>query len=581
MKTDKKPEKNKNLIEKYTLKEKLLMSGLTSLAVSFMFILFGCIDIYANNMLEFAFTFSDIIGPVLLVFFAVWAALFAILMIFNKGLLNIFTAFIYGLIISSYADGFLSDKALVTSGDVNAMTMLEYNRMLIIYVAFSAGFAILSIILKNNWKKVVVFLSVLLIGMNGASLVSDVATKKLFSDNDINCEYVLSNKGLDTVSGDENIIYILFDRFDTNYYDEVIEKYPGYFDDLEGFTLYHGATPVYTRTYPAAAYMISGVPYKAEVAPTEFFDKAYGESQFLKDLKSNGYNINIFADRYYEYNDAKSLIGIADNVESVSSYSTNKTEIIKYLSKLSLSRSFRVYLMKTMYRNANHGVVSTLSNLNCESGTYQDNDAQYYKTIQQNPLTVGNSNKNYTFIYLHGSHTPHILDENCEISENADEISQTVGAFKIVKEYLNQLKALGVYDNSTIIIAADHGSPRQETSDYIEQSEELGNLGQTACIFFKPKNAENKTLQISEAEVSTDNIIPTIVQDAQLQTDYDYGKSLFDIKEGESNPRYFYQSIYDINKRKLCFNVYEIKGNAHDISNWEKIDFIKSEYQWY
>ncbi len=575
-----KKEKKEIVIEKYSVKERLLIAGLTGLAVSFMFFLFGTIDIYANNMAEFAFTFSDIIGPVLITFFVFWIVISAVVFVFNKAVLNIFTAGIFGMIIASYIDNFISGRALITSGDVNGMSQGEYIQMVSVYMIICVSIAVISIALKNKWKNAVVFLSVLIIGMNGASLISDIATKNLLSDNDINCDYVLSTKGIDTVSEQENIIYILFDRFDTNYYKAVVEKYPDYFDDLEGFTLYDSATSVYTRTYPSVPYMISGVPYKAEVSPVDYFDKAYGESQFLKDLKANGYQINVFADRYYEYADAKSFLGIADNVEEVTSYSTNDMEIVKYLSKLSLARSFRQYLSMAMYSNANEGVSATLSTLECESGVYQDNDAKYYKFIQENHLQSDESEKTYTFIYLHGSHQPFILDENCEVSENASGVSQTVGSFKIVKEYLNQLKELGVYDNSTIIIAGDHGYPRQEILDFIEQ-EQFKDWGLTTCIFFKPKNADNKTLITSSAEVSSANIIPAIVQDANLQTDYNYGKSLIDIKEGENNPRTFYHSYYIVNEHHLCFNVYEINGNAHDVNNWKKVDFIESEYQWY
>lgn len=580
MKTKNNSEKSKNLIEKYTLKEKLLMSGLTSLAVSFMFFLFGCIDIYANNMLEFAFTFSDIIGPVLLVFFAVWAALFAFLMIFNKGFLNIVTAVVFGIIIASYVNNALIGRISFASGNTNEMSFDETIVFFIVYIIVCTLAAIISLLLKNSWKKVVVFLSVLIIGMNGASLVNDIATKKLLSDNDINCDYVLSNKGLDTVSGGENIVYILFDRFDTKFYDEVLEKYPDYFEDLEGFTLYHGATALYTRTYPSATYMITGEQYMADVAPEDYFDKAYGESQFLKDLKANEYNINIYGERYYMYSDAKTLLDIADNAEEVTSYSPNKKAIIKYFSNLLIARNFSQLMTMKTYSIACDGVIDTLSDLDCESGLFTVDDEKYGKYVHENPLTVNNNDKTYTFIHLHGCHFPYTLDENGEYSEDADRVSQTVGAFNIVKEYLNQLKALGVYDNSTIIIAGDHAYPRGETKEFHIQYQ-FEDWGQTTCLFFKPKNADNKELLISEAEVSTANIIPSIVQDRGLQTDYDYGKSLFDIKEGESNPRVFYFSMYNVNDRKLCFSVYEIKGNAHDINNWKKTDTINSDYPWY
>ena len=41
-------------------------------------------------------------------------------------------------------------------------------------------------------------------------------------------------------------------------------------------------------------------------------------------------------------------------------------------------------------------------------------------------------------------------------------IKQAKGALYIVEEYINQLKKSGIYDKTTIIIIADHGSVNLE-----------------------------------------------------------------------------------------------------------------------
>ena len=572
-----KKEKKKIEFEKYTVKEKLLISCLTGFTASFILFLFGPIDIYANNMQEFPFTFKDIAMPIVALYLVVAVAISAILMLFQRFALNIISSLPFSMIIAGTLDNMLSKKPMMNSGDVSDLSNFDYYKMVFIFIVVFFSLLYLSVFVTKKWKNIVIFLSVLIIGMNSASLVTDFVNKDLLHDNDINCEYVLSQKGLSTVSDKENIIYILFDRFDNTYIDMVLDKYPTFFDDLEGFTYFDSATSVYTRTFPAGCNMISGIDFLANRSPQDYLNNAYHESEFLKDLKNNGYNINIFGHRYYLYTDAKSFLKVADNTDKVSSYKINTKDTLKYLSNLSFGRIFKLYMSHFMYANGNDGLSSRLSTVKCNDELFVDDDAWLSDYYKENKLTSNGNNKQYTFIYMHGSHSPFKLDENGDLSENANAISQTVGSFKTVKLYLEYLKELGVYDNSTIIISGDHGIPHGEFSPLHEQIEE----GVTDAIFIKPRNAKNEKLKVSSAEVSVADIIPTIVKDAGLKTDKNYGESVFDIPEGKNRTRVFYQSVYNLDSHRVGLNKYEINGDAHDINNWELTEEIRSEYQWY
>ncbi len=572
-----KKDKKKIEFEKYSVKDKLFISCLTGFSTSFVLCFFGPIDIYANNLREFAFTFKDIIFPFILVFLGVAVGIAAVLMLFQRFFLNILSSIPFSVIIASLIDGMVNRSPKIVSGDVAEISDKEYITMVLIFVLCVFGFILLSLFLTKKWKSVVAFLCVLLIGMNGASLVSDFVTKDLIHDNSINCDYVLSKTGIDEVSEKENVIYILFDRFDNRYVKGVQEKYSEFFDDLEGFTYFDSAVSKYTRTFPGVPYMLSGNDFTADISAPDYLDKTYKSSSFLKDVKANGYNVNLYVDRYYEYTDAKAFEGIADNVREVTSCTPHKGKIISYLLKLSLARINKMYLSQVMYANANHGIASTLSTLECEGGTYHDDDAWFSDFINENELKYSGNDKNFTFLYLHGCHTPYILDENGDVSDGATDISQVIGSFKSVKKYLEYLKKIGVYDNSTIIISGDHGDPNEETQPLHEQIEE----GVTTAIMIKPRNAKNEKLVKSSAQVSVSDIIPTIVKDANIKTDKNYGESAFDIRENEERTRIFYQSVYDINEHKLGLNKYEIKGNAHDIKNWKLTDKIRSQFSWY
>jgi len=72
----------------------------------------------------------------------------------------------------------------------------------------------------------------------------------------------------------------------------------------------------------------------------------------------------------------------------------------------------------------------------------------------------------FAYIHLHGSHTPYVMNEKAEPAApgTSSAIIQTKGCFHIVYEYLDQLKQLGMYENSTIIIFGDHGARKNDTN---------------------------------------------------------------------------------------------------------------------
>ena len=183
--SDKKIAKNRAKMNKYTTKEKVLISALVSFVFSFIIFLFNPIDIVANNAQEFSFALSDIIGGVLLSFFASFAILFAVLMIFNKYILNIITSLLLSVFISDYIYNLTVGKGTLVSGDVRIDYGKSTTIFLIIIIAVAYALFLTGVLLKNKWKNVCAFICVLLIAMNSATLVSDFATKDFVNKNGI------------------------------------------------------------------------------------------------------------------------------------------------------------------------------------------------------------------------------------------------------------------------------------------------------------------------------------------------------------------------------------------------------------
>lgn len=563
--------------EKYTVKEKLLISALVSLTVSFIAIIFNPIDIFANNAKELSFSLGDFVLPLLGCFALCFVTAFCFLMIFNKILLNIITSSVLSVFIADYVYNLTVGKNIFVSGDMRISFEQSQTYFLVFLGITMYILILLSIFTKKNWKNICTFLCVLLIAMNSASLVSDLASKDLKSGESAKVEYALSEKNMFGVSEKENVVYFLFDRFDKMFYDEVVEKYPDYFSKtLDGFTYFDNAVSTFSRTYPAVTGLITGVTYDGKTSADEYFKKAYTTSPFLKDLKSNGYNVNIYADRYYEYADAKYFKDIANNAVKINGYTPDQKKILKYLMSLSYARIVPYKMPGYIFHYTAFGTTLTLSELNSEEKIYHDDDAAVYKNLTASGLDTYTGDKNYTFIYLHGSHSPFTLNSDVQRVAESTSIEQTIGSFKIIDEYISELKRLGVYDNTTIVITGDHGYPYTDTDNLLDYMED----GTRTCVFIKPKNSKTSGITVKHTQASVADIMPTVVKDIKLKTSHDYGESLFDIDENETRTRTYYHSRITGNS-KLILDKYKITGDAADKNNWKFQKSINTKQAWY
>ena len=96
-----------------------------------------------------------------------------------------------------------------------------------------------------------------------------------------------------------------------------------------------------------------------------------------------------------------------------------------------------------------------MDEVDLSSQPYTEDDLKYYQELQHYGLSIDDSagqNGSFRFIHLFGSHPPYTLDRNVERTEdpskqNVDE--QTIGSYRIVAQYIAELKRLGVYENTS------------------------------------------------------------------------------------------------------------------------------------
>ena len=320
----------------------------------------------------------------------------------------------------------------------------------------------------------------------------------------------LTEAGLTQVSKNKNIIVFIIDRFDISFYNSVVSEYPEFFKDLDGFTYFSDNISLYSRTWPGVVTMITGIDTDFSMNRRSFFEKAYPESLFLKDLKNNNYSIRLYIQNKYSYYDGAALAGIADNI----------------------------------------------SIDNPDASAYDINDPKNCGKILREGLSLDSNENSYIFLHLNGCHTPCTMNANAEYAGETSSEEQLRGCFKMIYFYIDELKRLGVYDNSTIVITGDH--PRAIDDGRIPWQPRL------TALFIKPTNATGK-LQYSSSQVSQDNLIPFLIESSGINTNADYGRSYFDIEYEENTVRCHKFQLDDISDQIVKFR---IKGKGSDFKNW-------------
>ena len=140
------------------------------------------------------------------------------------------------------------------------------------------------------------------------------------------------------------------------------------------------------------------------------------------------------------------------------------------------------------------------------------------------------------------------------------------------------MKALGVYDDSTIVITGDHPAALSDTK-LIGEASKSDNGTRVTAMLFKRAGETGTELKTSTAQISQDELWNTIYESeglAHLKT----GDSFFDIAEGEQRVRrYLFELTVktgdDKNPNADQIVVYEITGSARDRNNWSIVERIE------
>lgn len=524
-----------------------------SLAISFLLFIYAPIDMYCVNVSEFLFRIWDLLPVVTMLFlitFAVMLGIYAILYRLHRNLYRVGIALGMIVFLSTYIQGnfLVSDLPPLDGTTVN---WGNYDRWrlpcIIVWIAVTLVICLIWFCgRKIFYQGIVPFVCGCMTLMLFVTIVSEMITNEVFVEK---TDFVATEENEFTMSKNKNFVILLLDALDARTFSDMLDSHAEYKDMFSDFTYYANTMSGYPYTKHSVPYIISGEWYENEKAFEEYMVDVY-QAPIFNEFRQRGYQLD-----YYEN---ELMIDSRDMKEMPFENVSKET----FQTKLNLQ--FMIQEMKLIgFRYAPYDLKKAfflkksgfdeLSVVVRDIGAplFSDSDKEFYDKIREKQIEIDECDGYFKFIHLEGAHVPFVYDVNVDIiDEEQGDYEQNIEAcMTLTKAYLDKLKAAGAYDNTVLIIMADHG--------YQEDDVAWGR--QCPILLIKGFDEKHDTLQISTAPIAHEDLQQAYVR----LLDGAQGSEVFDWEEGDVRERRFlyYKYLHDDQMEE-----YIQKGDAADLN---------------
>ena len=531
---------------------------------------FSSMEVYLGNISEFCFPAKHVWRIMLLVAF-----LLAVFLTAAESFLS--GKWLFGILILSEAAAlcfylqsvFFNNHLQEMTGDsiTFSKSLVSLNAVIwvIIIVLFClAFFLIFKKAGKSKICEILILFSAALIVIQLSGLLS---TAFSLSESETDKNTYLSREGEFSLSADKNVLFFILDTCDLEYVNEALEADPGLFDEFTGFVWYPDATSMYSRTYPALPYFLTGEKCYFDVPVADYLGEAYRTSSYLPTMKKAGTDIRLYTSLEYLYRTAYNTVGNIAEYDSESLSSLSVPELIKAMLHLAGYREMP-YLLKPFFSYSLDPINrNVLSDPPDGYYTFSSDDFTFYARLKKTNLEINEAYSSaFRLYHLFGPHPGCYTSANAKYDPNATQTDSFRGDIFILSEYLRQLKTLGIYDKTTIIVTADHGNQNE--------NEDLKLHNPPCCIMLlKRAGADaSEPMAISDAHVSHEDLFATVLEELG-QSSTNYSEPLYEHENDNDRIRtYYYTAQRSWGDGEVALKEYKITGDARDFSNWELTD---------
>jgi hypothetical protein len=390
--------------------------------------------------------------------------------------------------------------------------------------------------------------------------------------------YTLDNSKKFSFSKEKNVIILILDGFQSDFFQEIINEHYDFKQVFKDFYFFRNSISGYSYTKFAIPLILTGQYYDNSFTNEEFIKKVYSEKSIPKVLKSNGWQVDLFP---YKMN------SIYFNKNILSNFKIKQKRSQKY-NLIQLNNIFLIRYMPFFFKRF----------FVKEKYSFHDIKDQKDEILYPHPLflknlarqTINQTNKNakkktFKFYHIEVPHWPLIYNERLEYEKmeiNRENYKkQARAALEIAKTLINKLKELNVYDNSMIFIVGDHGAGNQEQKFILPNGwccdneavvSENFKVAALPLILVKPFHHEENNITTSDAPVSLSDIARTVFSELEIEGEY-HGISMFNVSDSVNRSRRFLEyHCHEKNGYQCPMKEYFITGYSWMEKSWKQTD---------
>ncbi len=411
------------------------------------------------------------------------------------------------------------------------------------------------------------------------TLASDASTlqTQLHIDSD-----GIAGEAITRFSRQQNVVHIVMDGFQSDLFSEIIDA-PDNADlkrQLQGFTLFRdnlGAYPYTQMTVPA---LVSSRLYRNDMPVDEFMSDVFKGDTILNAAFDAGFEVDIAAmialKNIYSRGKHTHAYGI-----TASDHVTMEDYIRNDAAKLMDLSLFRVvpHFAKALVHRKHLWVFQARMRSEAYLQMQYFSDLMFLSRLAEH-MTADRDAPVYKMIHVMLSHRPTVGNENCEYdgmreTTKANVIIQARCGLMRVVDVLRRMRDLGIYEQSLIVLMADHGAwvpvdPLMNEQDNRAGVNTMGVAMATPVLAIKPPGVMGN-MRVSGAPTSVVDVPATIGDLLSLKAQFN-GRSVFSISDEAPRLRrhLYYRFGMNPDAEGYLFPImeYGVYGSTLDASAW-------------
>ncbi|MBX7144810.1 MAG: sulfatase-like hydrolase/transferase [Oligoflexia bacterium] len=387
------------------------------------------------------------------------------------------------------------------------------------------------------------------------------------------------------VSSNGGTYILLLDAFYSPIFETLLKREPDLAERFSGFTFYRQATSDFTSTVLSIPAIMTGKPFDSSERLEQYFDDTFRQTSLVPKLTSYGIDARLASmPQFCRFLQSSRCLPLASLLENDAGGGSRREAAT--LMNFTLFRLVP-QVLKERYVLGVSGPFNVINPPIPFSSSPRSSDLQLEiaSTIVQN-MQAGAELRTFRFAHLLLPHQPIRVDRECgpvrarkAINAAAYE-AQSRCAIKLALAIVRKLKELQAFDNSLVIVMADHGVNLQYgifDPQFAQNNDLLNHSKVLPLLLVKPPRS-NGPFSVSDAPVKLSDLTPSVLEYFGLPVPEGM-QSLFSVQQAEVRPRI----VRDIPLRWRSWrrgsasrdfaerNVYQVIGDPRVQQNWRHV----------